>query len=348
MPLVIVEESSAPEALRTVASLAGTAVACSARAALLTALGRAGATDVLVTSWPLERAEALALLGEIRAASPGAHVLLLSPACDPASVAQAYDAGASDHAPAPCDPAELTARIRAASRAGEVCATSGGATRAREQLRPITTSASWQHIQQPVGASLGMALGEAFPVAVAPSAPAPDDGLAATITLAEPERGVEVGVGIAVCPRGAVACATRMFGEPMDDPAVLADLVGELSNIVSGAVKDALSRDGLSLVARTPRRQRARDYEASWLAFDEHRVLLVDLGEGALAVRVGLRWRGTCRVRTCALLENMVVAEDVLTTAGALVVARGTRLTSSMAERIARFVPRAEIAVCLV
>jgi CheY-like chemotaxis protein len=333
--MVIIEECQEPVVWRKVQSIVGTATACH-NASELQALLASEPDTLAVTACPLERAAALELTRNVRARHPALHVVFVSPSSDPTSVAEAFAAGASDHCAAPT-PDELVARLRAGQSEPR---NSDG-----EHTRGVTAARPWRALGETVQGSLQEMIGSTL---VREPGDSIDDAVAfaTTITLVAPALGVELGLGLVASREAANACALLMFGEAADD-ATLADLVGELANIAAGAVKNAMAVDNVALVLRIPKRESAASVAAAARAFGERQNCRMAIGGGGLRLWAGVRWRGTRQLRMRELLENMVLAEDIRSAVGALVIAGGTRLTATMAKRLAAFSPDSRVGVCV-
>ena len=73
------------------------------------------------------------------------------------------------------------------------------------------------------------------------------------------------------------------------------------------------------------------------------RTLTFRRGAAAVHVVVAVRHQGRTKVCGSRLREGMVIASDVTTPAGVLLVRAGTRLTETAAEKIARLLPKTEV-----
>ena len=140
------------------------------------------------------------------------------------------------------------------------------------------------------------------------------------------------------------ALATAFCGDAdMVDDEVIRDVLLELSNSGMGAVKSAFGNDGFKFAGSTPK-ARVFDELSTLLADVEAKRVLTFRSESSFVhVVIAVRRIPRIRVQASALREGMVVARNLLNDAGVLIVAAGTRLTETGAERIRRLVPRAEI-----
>ena len=335
MPILIVEESQSPSARSLVASLVADSMVVSDEARLARMLTEARASDVLVTAFAADEAAILRICAQ---ACGVAYVIVLSAKADSASISRYFSAGAHEHAPLPSDVVELGARIRAARL---VEAPTSSRTVARTLLAPIVESHTWRRADGLAEEALSSMIGTPLRLAHAREAVACRFG--ATLTLAAPEDGLELGVGLALPAATATTMAMQMVGEA--DEALLRDLAAELANVTAGVLKNELVAEGRSVALRIPKLQTPREFTAAWHSFDARRLFTGMLETHPFTVAVGVRWRGTCVVHGRDLREDMVLAED-LRKGGTLLVARGTRLTSSMADRAGRHAPTATVRVC--
>lgn len=335
MPILIVEESDSPSALGQVVSFVADAKRVSSETHLGAMLAEARVSDVFVSEFAADEAAILRMCVLARAVT---HVLVLSSKTDAAAVGRYLSAGAHECIPLPCDVAELGARIRAA-RLGE--APTSTRSVARSLLAPIVETRTWRRADVLAASALSSMLGA--PLQLARARDAVTCRFGATLTLAAPDAGLELGVGLALPDPTASCMAMQMVGET--DETLLRDLAAELANVTAGVFKNELVAEGQTIALRVPKVQTPREFTSAWHSFDDRRFFTGALEGHPFTVAVGVRWRGTCVVHGRELREDMVLAED-LRKGEMLLVARGTRLTSSMAERASRHAPTAIVRVC--
>jgi DNA-binding response OmpR family regulator len=327
MTVVIIDGTPEPAVGRNVMALFEGVVSCASAAALPGLL--LGHPSIVVTSWPMDTDEAIARTREVAASGDARHILVVLSTGDEATVSRALAAGADDYTEAPCDVTELVARLRPALRSARGSGGSG-------PVPPIVTSIAakpvWRALETPITEALTMMMGAVPP----PLARQPGDrtDIAATVTLADAEHGLDVGVGVLAPATAAAWIAEQMLGDASADRALLEDLVGELSNIATGAIKTALAEAGLTLTTRIPRRHGPQEIDRFFKTFAERRRLRFGGGGATIDVMFGLRWRGNRRISVPELREDMVIANDLNNTKGMLLVARGTRVTERLIDRI--------------
>jgi DNA-binding NarL/FixJ family response regulator len=166
----------------------------------------------------------------------------------------------------------------------------------------------------------------------------------ATISLTDVEHELRMDLTFFCPDSSARALATAFCGDAdMVDDEVIRDVLLELGNSGMGAVKSAFGSDGFKFAGSTPKGKVFSDVE-SLIADVEARRLLTFRSESSFVhVVVAVRRIPRIRIKAGALREGMVVARNVVNDAGVLIVAAGTRLTETGAERIRRLVPKAEI-----
>jgi hypothetical protein len=128
--------------------------------------------------------------------------------------------------------------------------------------------------------------------------------------------------------------ASQLFGSSADERAERAVLF-ESANIVMGAIKRSFESTGFRPTMGLPRERSAAEVDADLSHADATQFQLFDVDESLVAVTLGLRQRSNHRLPASQLTEGMVLAADVRDASGALVAARGTRLTTHTIGRIA-------------
>lgn len=93
---------------------------------------------------------------------------------------------------------------------------------------------------------------------------------------------------------------------------------------------------GLALTARIPRRHGVEQVARLFKTFTELRRLRFGSGSATIDILLGLRWNGHRQVGVGELREDMVLASDLKTSTGMLLVAQGTRVTERLVDRIRR------------
>lgn len=153
----------------------------------------------------------------------------------------------------------------------------------------------------------------------------------ATVVMTIPDEGMELCVSVAAGRTVMRVLGERLLGEPDAQGAALSDVMCELANTAGGAVKRAALTDAVQLTTGLP-----RDAAIGRPASPAARCWTLASPTIALAVVAELRGSRTSKVAPAELREGMVVVTDVPGGCGWLLVAKGTLLTSTTAERLAR------------
>lgn len=167
------------------------------------------------------------------------------------------------------------------------------------------------------------------------------DAVATTIPLTDVVHGVELGLTVMAERASLRAIAEQLFGEADEETAL--DLLSELANLSMGSTKNGFSGINQIFTGGLPKRATQADETVLLKPYSTHQRLLFKVGTSSLMVLVGARTQGNIKLSAAMLREGMVVAEDVHTAAGALLIRAGTRLTESLCERLARQLPRTQV-----
>jgi hypothetical protein len=148
-----------------------------------------------------------------------------------------------------------------------------------------------------------------------------------------PSERVEFHVSIVADQRSRRWLGENLLGDANAPEAALDDVLREMANTAGGALKRTALTENIVLTTGIPvTGSLARPTTAatpSWI---------VVLGEGAASIAIVGEVHTTQPVRIAAakLNEGMVVTRDLRNAAGAVLLPAGTRLTSSMAERLVK------------
>jgi CheY-like chemotaxis protein len=337
----------------------------------------ASSPDVVLTEWTMPETSGEALTRAIRDLDNQkyTYVVIVTGQTTLDVVRAAFSAGADDYLSKPAHRDELAARLRAAERIVKLetrlrqrvhelesalrrleisAAMKGGVVSAALPLAPAMTQADREPppgglaqkapfavIEDTLRAALTEFLGGQFQRSDSViAAPAFDT----QITLTAVELGLEITLGFSVDRAGAEAIATLLLGAAEDDD-MLKDLMGEIANTVMGAVKASFSAAGETLTAGIPS-SGTGDLIAK-LA-DTHawrRQVVLASSDATIATVIAVRERPTVELRCKDLLEGMVLAKPVKNDNGSLLVAGGTRITATLADRLHRIAPNVKVRV---
>ncbi|HEY3595843.1 MAG TPA: hypothetical protein VGL13_18290, partial [Polyangiaceae bacterium] len=154
----------------------------------------------------------------------------------------------------------------------------------------------------------------------------------ATIPLSLASVQTEVRVTMVVEGTSLSNLASALLGDPTASREALEDIVREMANIAGGAVKRMAMNEDVTLTTGLPASEvvvpREDDTMRCWLArLAEPQICIGIIGE--------VRRRENQRLEASSLREGMVVASDLFSDSGALVVRAGTRLSATTAQRVA-------------
>ena len=109
------------------------------------------------------------------------------------------------------------------------------------------------------------------------------------------------------------------------------DALRELANTAGGALKRAALGEGITLTTGIPRDDTAGRFP------DKHACYTLKLAgdTGCLAVVGEIRTRSNERISAAQLAEGMILAHDIRSEGGVLIVPAGSRLTATSANRLA-------------
>lgn len=184
-----------------------------------------------------------------------------------------------------------------------------------------------------VSADVSQILGEPVNlVEGAPTRAAAGGYFSATIPMSCVNEGIELRISIVVDGVALKAIAAALLGPDADELAKR-DILRELANTAGGALKRAFAVEKVILTTGLP----VDDVKAPAPSESTRWWTAPLSGAGAmLALACELRDRPNQRVAASALREGMVLVRDLRNESGALLVAAGTRLTATSAERVSR------------
>jgi hypothetical protein len=176
--------------------------------------------------------------------------------------------------------------------------------------------------------------------------PFPEKGLSAVLPVIDVGHRLELTLAVAASSSSTIAIARALMGDPPPtDAETLVDLLGEVVNIAMGSVKSIYGREGYVLTAGLPEKG-AFGGRAS---FEKaHGVAQVNAWKASgieLVLGIGARVKGNAVVQASHLLEDMILARDLLNDAGVLILPKGTRLTATAVERLRNYRLKGQIEV---
>jgi CheY-like chemotaxis protein len=291
--------------------------------------------SVALVSWPASGgADLVQLLRGADASGQMFVVSILEPSSGGHDIPSVIGAGVHDFIRRPVCIAELLARTEAPGRLLKwATSVAKPAVFDLSNGPDLGRTAMWRNLATLVGEDLGGVVGQlASPVAGWPRSFGGDlRGAAITMSLAIDR--IELRIAVM-----ANACALRWLGEVVlgdggAPEAALDDVLRELANTAGGAAKRAALPENVTLTTGIPTNVSSIHCEGSEV---QSFAIPFDGGKANLAVVAEIRKRANHRVPASDLREGMVLAHDLRTECGALLVTAGSRLTSTTAERLAQ------------
>ncbi len=241
-------------------------------------------------------------------------------------------AGVNDFLRRPVSEAELIERVKAPTRLLRWVRSVAKPT-AFDFSAPVDAGRlrGWQNLGAIVGEDVGQVVGTSFSVSSGWPAKFPNGIRGATIPMSLAEDQLELRVSIGVDADAAKWLASVVLGNPEASDASLEDALRELANTAGGALKRSALCESVTLTTGIPvNEELANDAgrHCFTLFHEESGMCLAAVGE--------IRSKQNQRVAASKLSEGMVVVHDVRNEGGLLLVAAGSRLTSSSAARLSR------------
>lgn len=326
--------------------------------------------DMIVTDWMVPELTGIEFTRHVRNQDLGRYVyiLIVTSKNKPVDIQNAFEAGVDDYLSKPFDRHELVARLRAGGRIVDLesklrtrvvelesalrrldaSAAARGSAATQDLTLPARLSGppalcanatlaktnTWQRIDGVICHALSEfisgTLGEV-------SSPFPDWAFASQIRLTCAPLQCELTLTFFMSRESATRIAQTLFGDDAPEESTLQDLLGEMANTAMGAVRSGLLKDDLSFTAGLPV---ALDKASAARALESHamraaRVAATDDGL-VMGLAVMSKERANIRVKAKDIRENMVLAKNLCNAQGAMLVAAGTRVTATLAERLAK------------
>ncbi len=290
--------------------------------------------DAVVLS--LAMVGSLNMLRKVRAYATKHVWTVVTSARGPVDMSTAIGQGADDYAKTPFSGDELGLRVEGISRILKWAPSAKPTTTfdwsegpRLEGLRAFCDS------ERLLVTNLEAMVGSRF-VALPDADPFVSSAWGAELPLTLANGGQEARISLATDQGSFRDLGTTLLGTPTPSAAAIQDVVRELANTVAGAFKEAAMMEGVTLTTGLPKTfggplKRRLPPVAS------RSVLLAVEGLALrIAASVDVYENRPVRSTVAALREGMVLATDLLSEAGALLVPAGTRLTVSQIDRLGR------------
>jgi CheY-like chemotaxis protein len=190
---------------------------------------------------------------------------------------------------------------------------------------------SWRSLGSLVAEDLGEMAGQPF--AVTPGWPAhlAADALCASIPMSLAGDQLELRLSLVADAAALAWLRATLLGDPAASDDAARDALRELANTAGGALKRAALGEGITLTTGIPRDDAASRFPGKHLCWS----LKLEGGAGCLAVVGEIRSRSNERILAAQLAEGMILAHDIRSEGGVLIVPAGSRLTATSANRLA-------------
>jgi hypothetical protein len=143
---------------------------------------------------------------------------------------------------------------------------------------------------------------------------------------------------IAQCMReSGEALSARFFGG--NASSLVDDMLTELSSVLAGALKAHFGVELIAFTVGLPLPLAPAEFVHPTGSFIHQHRFGFDIGRGRLYVHLGMSTRAIVGVEVDGLLEGMILAADLFGDHGDLLLRRGTRLSSSMVQRLRTHLP---------
>jgi CheY-like chemotaxis protein len=291
--------------------------------------------SVALVAWPASGGTDLVQL--LRGADPSGRmfiVAILDPNAGGRDIPAVLGAGVHDFLRRPISVAELLARTSAPERLLKWATSVAKPGLIDLSNGPdLARTATWKNMAALVAEDLGALVGQiAMPVAGWPKAFGRElRGASITMSLAADQIEIRITV---MGDRPALRWLGEVIlGDAASPEAALDDVLREFANTAGGAVKRAALPENVTLTTGIPTNVTSIRTEGSQV---QSWTIPLDGGKANLALLGEIRKRENQRVPVSDLREGMVLAHDLRTDSGALLVTAGSRLTSTTAERLSQ------------
>lgn len=278
-----------------------------------------GAVDVVLIDWSMLGSDAVRTFRALRAHAPTTPFLALLDRTPFSEMPAIFAAGVADLIRTPINADELAARI--------------GRARLHVSASASIPSISLEHVPDALALDLSAFLGVKLSVEAGPGLlDLEGEQAVSCLPLHLVRDSLEVRVFVAIS-RAHLPGLTRMLGIDVADPLLTNDLGCELVNLAAGSLRRTCSTPEATLTMGLP-----RSVEPGGLPANAWSACLLGDG-GQVTIFVEQIHRAPSLVRVGALREGMVVVVDLKSETGTLLLAAGSRLTTTTASRVAKMLP---------
>lgn len=291
------------------------------------------------------------LIGQLRAEAvlEPAQIQLIAPVVDEVTAVKAFQAGLDGVIPKGSSPAYLVQRLAAVERvlatverkaSAPAARSSGGpaaVTTTAGGLATITRAQAWKAVPERLAQAASQFYGLPAKPAEVAAAVSPHLDAARSVVLSSAPHSVDMRLVVGADHGSTHELARHLFGEA--DEGLVADMLGELSNIFMGALKTAFSGEEIQFTSGLPSAVPVGELMTPSFSFAQRHIVSIEVGSARICVSVGIRSNAPSVVPLSDVAEGMVLSKDVLSERGMLLVSSGTRLSETMIEKLRSLLP---------
>ena len=199
----------------------------------------------------------------------------------------------------------------------------------------VLRSTAWQQLTADFQAALGRFLLADFSASsIGPKEERPSE--AHRIVLSNDSKQLELHISTAASQKSLQALASCMFS----DRSAAHQVLEGLSSLLVGTLQKALAKEHLNFTARSTEPYEAERLLSGVDSKQHTEALAFRFGEVSFFVYVSVRFKGNSVLPITALQEGMVIGKDILNTKGLLLLSKGTKISTSMKQRLFDCLPQ--------
>jgi DNA-binding response OmpR family regulator len=195
----------------------------------------------------------------------------------------------------------------------------------------MTKLRAWRGLGALVAEDLAQMAGQAFSASEGWPQRFTEDYRSATIPMSLAGDQLEVRVSVVADARMLAWLRESLLGDPSANDEATDDALRELANTAGGAIKRAALCENVALTTGLPVNE-AVEFPGKHQCWS----LSLDAERGSIALVAEIRKRENQRIPASKLIEGMILAHDVRSEGGILLVPAGSRLTSTSAVKLAQ------------
>ena len=234
---------------------------------------------------------------------------------------------------------DISAAQRALARAAEVAEAAPAA--GETPLDALLGTETWRELEN----HLAKAMTDFFQLPFASTGTREDRGepFVAEVALSDPSKQLELGLSVVVDTGSMKRLGAALLGD--EDLEGAQALVLEVANSLMGTLKTSFTAHGFSFTGGIPTTE---PFGVSRAAFDKSNVrsrMALAANDNDLELWLRVKEKPNTTMKGRSLREGLVIGEDIRDNHGIVLIKRGSRLTRTAAERLAKVVPDLDILV---